>query len=356
MFLHVHGNREALNLALNFARAPCSPRLGFMVSWIFLRELRRGPKRSLFLVRQVTEGGDAVHDPDVRVDLGGELHGHDEVGGHARGGEHALPLGGLVHGAAVVRRARLVAHRRREVHHGQRAVHLLGLGLGQRLPLRVPPRALQEETVDEDAVLGPLGELGRLHVAHALGVELELELVDRHLILAGVRLQRTRHEPLREEKDGQGEAVGLALEEPGPKEVHPVEEVLDPAPQSLERREAHRSPQVRHLVVRERRVHVVQVRRHDNKPLDGEFDIPKARVHAVDKAVELDHLLGEHDGERVEEAVRLQDKSRRPRVVHLELGRDLRLEGLHELHDDLVRGLPVAAARRPRLQTQDFGH
>ena len=53
------------------------------------------------LIRQAAERGHAVQRPGVGVNVRGELDGDDEVGGHARGTEHALALGGLVHGARV---------------------------------------------------------------------------------------------------------------------------------------------------------------------------------------------------------------------------------------------------------------
>eukprot|EP00962_Isochrysis_galbana_P006125 scaffold1658_cov115-Isochrysis_galbana.AAC.10 len=117
---------------------------------------------------------------------------------------------------------------RNEVDDGQRVVHDCRVRVGDDPPLPVPPRAIEEEAVDVDAVLGRRRKIGtRLGLKDLVR---EAERVDRNGVAARVHLQDPRHEALREEEGRQRVARHArdAGEQPAPHEGDALLQVLDP--------------------------------------------------------------------------------------------------------------------------------
>ena len=104
----------------------------------------------------------------------------------------------------------------------------------QQQRVRVYAATLQEEPVEESAVTGTLIHL--LEVVEGLQLEPEVECVNRDLVLAGVVLQQSGQEALREEEGRHPVSGRLAFQEPHAQELNALLEVLDPGRERIERR------------------------------------------------------------------------------------------------------------------------
>mmetsp|Transcript_29354 Transcript_29354/g.94166 ORF Transcript_29354/g.94166 Transcript_29354/m.94166 type:complete len:692 (-) Transcript_29354:1627-3702(-) len=321
--------------------------------WLLRFRARVGVAPRGSSVAEITQSGTAVEDPGLRRHVRRQLDGHHEVRGHTRGAQYALTHVCLVHRQLVDVCRDLVVHLGLEVHRRNGRVHLAGARDGHLLGLCVPTRALHPEAVHEDAVVRCLRDVLCWGLQHVI---FKVERVNRHLVLARVGLERARHEALREEEDGHRERHGLPVLEPITHEFDAEDEVLDPAPERLERREAHGGPYPRHGVAHEGRVHPVEVEAHHDFALDGLLEVHESGHHAANEPVELDHFLLEHNHERGEEAVLLDDECRRTGILVIKQLRRLLLEARGEVNDDLVARLPAAAAAGARLQVEHGLH
>ena len=200
------------------------------------------------LVVQGEKHGHAAAHPVVRVDDGGQLAVEDEVGGVARGGQHAAPFRGSVERAHV---AAVVALLR---HGGGHQPELGRVGeedlferfLDNHLVV-VPASAVHEHAVNVAAILGFLAEIG----GFSQGVELKTHRVDGDAVLACEVLQHSSEEGVREEEATDPELHGRAIVHPVLEHFQSCYEIVEVAAQRHHGREAHRRPQHWHLLVKE---------------------------------------------------------------------------------------------------------
>mmetsp|Transcript_19666 Transcript_19666/g.57808 ORF Transcript_19666/g.57808 Transcript_19666/m.57808 type:complete len:222 (+) Transcript_19666:443-1108(+) len=169
--------------------------------------------------------------PVVWVSVGGHVDGDHKVGRLPGGGEHSSPDGRLVQRALVVLLAALKVRRRHKVDDGQRVVHDGRPRVGELPLLAVPPRAVEEEAVDVDAVL----RRGSARGSRLLCSDLvrEGERVDRDGIAACVHLQDASHEALREEEGRDPKGRRWPRRQPRAHEVEACNHVLVPRAQRL---------------------------------------------------------------------------------------------------------------------------
>ena len=153
----------------------------------------------------------------------------------------------------------------------------------------VPPGSVHEQPVHIDSVLGRLLDLTGFFLVHDL--ERETQLVYGYLVVSGMSLEATCHEPLREEETRHPEGIGLTVDHPLAHEGHTVDQILVPRGQGLERGVSHLGPVGRHSSILEAAVHGVQLFTHHDETLDGFLDKDQRAPHDSEQSVEAGHLL-----------------------------------------------------------------
>eukprot|EP00968_Pinguiococcus_pyrenoidosus_P021236 scaffold2724_cov260-Pinguiococcus_pyrenoidosus.AAC.23 len=187
-------------------------------------------------------------------------------------------------------------------------------------------------------------------------LELEVQRVNGHLVLAREGLERAGHEPLRKEEHGQRKGRWFAVDQPGMHEIYAVDEVLHPRAEALQGCKGNGAPQPGDGIHHESGVHPVQVQRHHNQAFDCLLQLNQRALHPADEAVELHHLLLQDDCQRRQQSVALDDKrSRSGRLVVKQIGSQL-LEVRREIDHDLVAGFARVPSARPGLQVKDGLH
>mmetsp|Transcript_116730 Transcript_116730/g.316960 ORF Transcript_116730/g.316960 Transcript_116730/m.316960 type:complete len:753 (+) Transcript_116730:99-2357(+) len=316
------------------------------------------------VVQHAEQGGAPPHPVALVLLPAGELEVGHEVRGMTRGGQRASPQRRLVQRATVpaarlLEPGELVVHDDlqpddRQLREEDGLLRLAHAGL--RL---APAGPLQEEPVDVHAALGRRGGGGGTAAARRpppqrRGLGEERELVDGDLCLAGVHLLGAGHEALGEEEAGQPEAGRRPLHEPVVHEGDPRLEVGKPGVEGLQARVRDRlPPEGRQLLHQEAAVHLLELRGHHHKALDGFAKTHQGALHPGDKGIEAVQLLPVENPLGDDAPARRLGVRLRVRVSPLqELGR-AREEAVRHLGDQLLGALPHAARGRPGLHADD---
>ena len=186
---------------------------------------------------------------------------------------------------------------------GARREEHLGVTFIETAILGIPPGGLQEDSVDESAVL----RFGHNLMSHDL--EVELEQIDGYFVFSGDILRNAGGEAVHKEETGDPVALGVTLVNPLLKELDARLQVVDVAGDRLDGLVGLALPELRHLAVQQR--------------VRGDLQLSGHHDEAAERLV---HLLETGDDEREEH------------VEALEFLRKHRVHGILVLHGVLLGG------------------